>query len=121
MKNMKVPSQFQNEVREFLIFTAGTKDQQEELKKFLQMISPSLKTKVAIFIFANVVVKNRKFKAAFDNRYNEICKNSASKLRNIETNPQLRAEVNRQIVKLLVAKLSTQLNSPEDVIVEQEE
>lgn len=72
MKNMKVPHSFQTQVREFLIFTAGTKDQQQELKKFLDMISPSLKIKVAIFIFANIVVKNKKFKTVFESRLAEI-------------------------------------------------
>ena len=55
MKQMDLPSIFQDRVREFLIFTQGTKSEQNQLKKFLQMISPSLQEKVSILIFSKVI------------------------------------------------------------------
>lgn len=55
MNNMHIPDTIQDEVREFMIYIQATQDQQEELQKFLQMISPSLKQKVAICIFTKVL------------------------------------------------------------------
>jgi len=48
-----------------LIFTQGTKSEQSQLKKFLDMISPSLAEKVSILIFSKVIQKNRRFKTVF--------------------------------------------------------
>ena len=56
---------FQNQVREFLIFTQGTKSEQDQLKKFLEMISPSLQEKVSDLIFGKVIQKNIRFKNVF--------------------------------------------------------
>merc|ERR1712224_544869 len=55
MKQMDLPDKFQVEVQEFLIFTQGTKSEQTQLKKFLEMISPSLGEKVAVLIFSKVI------------------------------------------------------------------
>ena len=43
MQNMDIPRDIQSNVRDFIIFTEATQEQQEELDKFLNMISPSLK------------------------------------------------------------------------------
>jgi len=42
MKQMDLPMKLQNNVRDFLKFTQGTKSEQKELNEFLNMISPSL-------------------------------------------------------------------------------
>tara|TARA_B110001450_G_C17461497_1_gene416422 strand:+ start:283 stop:495 length:213 start_codon:yes stop_codon:yes gene_type:complete len=65
MKQMDLPIKFQKQVQEFLIFTQGTKSEQSQLKKFLEMISPSLAEKVSILIFSKVIQKNRRFKTVF--------------------------------------------------------
>ena len=65
MKNLKIPGQMQKNVREFIIYTQATQDQQYELQKFLDMISPSLKQKVAISIFS-VAIKNKRIKNTID-------------------------------------------------------
>ena len=52
---MNVPPSIQGSVRDFIIFTQATQEQQEELRKFLEMISPSLKQKVAVQIFSGVI------------------------------------------------------------------
>jgi hypothetical protein len=62
---MDLPIKFQKQVQEFLIFTQGTKSEQSQLKKFLEMISPSLAEKVSILIFSKVIQKNRRFKTVF--------------------------------------------------------
>jgi len=113
---MHLPSNFQDEVREFLIFTHGTKDEQQELKNFLKMISPSLKEQVAIFIFANVVVINPRLKRVFDINLEE-----ALKLRPHVSQMGLIEKYKKGIVTMFVRKLTTKLIQPEDVIVQQEE
>ena len=42
MKQMDLPTLFQTQVQEFLIQTQGTKSEQLQMKRFLDMISPSL-------------------------------------------------------------------------------
>jgi len=58
MKNINLPQEAQQKVRTYLITTQGTHHEQIELKKFINMISPSLKVKVAVSIFAKIVRKN---------------------------------------------------------------
>jgi len=60
MKSMTINTDYQEDIREFIITTQGTKDQQDELAKFLEMISPSLKQQVAIKIFSKVVLQNKR-------------------------------------------------------------
>lgn len=43
MKNMKLPENLQNSVREFMLSTQSNLDNQKELDQFLNMISPSLR------------------------------------------------------------------------------
>jgi len=71
---MDLPTIFQDRVREFLIFTQGTKSEQDQLKAFLEMISPSLQEKVSILIFSKVIQKNRIFNRVFQNKKEELSK-----------------------------------------------
>ena len=64
MKNMELPKEAQNEVRFYLITTQGTQYEQDQLLKFLQMISPSLKEQVSIEIFTGTVKKNVQLRTA---------------------------------------------------------
>lgn len=55
-------------MQEFLIQTQGTKSEQEQLKEFLNMISPSLQKKVSILIFSKVTKKNKRFFEVFKSK-----------------------------------------------------
>jgi len=46
MKNMGLEEDIQREVRDFMLRTNSNMDSQEELKKFLKYISPSLQYQV---------------------------------------------------------------------------
>lgn len=52
MKNQNLPKELQHEVISYLSFTHALLDSQQELETFLELISPSLKEKVIIFIFS---------------------------------------------------------------------
>jgi len=54
------------EVRQFLIYTQGTKQEQNQLRNFLDMISPSLQEKVSILIFGKSIQKNKSFNKVFE-------------------------------------------------------
>lgn len=43
MKNMKLPEEIQTNIREFMMSTYSSLDNQRELDKFYTIISPSLK------------------------------------------------------------------------------
>jgi hypothetical protein len=55
MNDMGIPNNVQGEIREFLVLIQSTREQQEELVKFYETISPSLKSKVAVEIFSSVI------------------------------------------------------------------
>ena len=65
---MDLPSQFQNEVRDFFIYTQGTKLEQDQLRKFLDQLSPSLREKVSILIFGKIMRHNKSFKKVFEDK-----------------------------------------------------
>ena len=46
MKNMRLPEEIQTEIREFMLSTQGNLDNQNNMNKFVDMLSPSLKTLV---------------------------------------------------------------------------
>jgi hypothetical protein len=71
MNNLKIPLRLQEKVINNLIQTYATLDQQQELSKFLSMISPSLKHKVGVSIFSKILIKNRRFNDTFDIRVKE--------------------------------------------------
>jgi len=54
------------EVRQFLIYTQGTKQEQNQLRNFLDMISPSMQEKVSILIFGKIIQKNKSFNKVFE-------------------------------------------------------
>lgn len=62
MKNIRLPQKLSAEIRDYLVFTQSTLDQQQELDKFLSLISPSLKLKVSWQIFEGVIKQNPVFK-----------------------------------------------------------
>ncbi|CAI2376170.1 unnamed protein product [Moneuplotes crassus] len=61
MANMKIPQITRKKVREYLLNTQSTQDQQEELNDFLKNISPSLRMKVSVHIFSDILRNNKVF------------------------------------------------------------
>jgi len=78
------------------------------------MISPSLKQKVAICIFSGVIMKNKRFKRFVEekmNKYNDYL--------SIRPNKELKLELEQKIINVIVRKMATQLNQPEDIVIQQ--
>jgi len=51
-------------VRSYIITTQGTQYESDQLRKFLDRLSPNLKEKVAIHIFTDTVLKNYALRSA---------------------------------------------------------
>ena len=115
---MKVPTSTQDEVRKYLILIQATQDQQAELAKFLDMISPSLKQKVAVSIFSTILKRNKRFDRVFTKRYDEMLASNALLNKRLKENPLLRDKVMHMIITEVVSKLTTTLARPEDVIIQ---
>jgi hypothetical protein len=62
MKNMKLPEQLQNSIREFMMLTQSSLDSKKELEKFMCIISPSQRMAVTQHIFKIAVDSNSIFK-----------------------------------------------------------
>jgi hypothetical protein len=60
MKNMKIPEKLQSKVKSYLSYTHNTQDHQQDMDKFLNMLSPSLKSQVSRYIFYDAIAKNSK-------------------------------------------------------------
>ena len=61
MKNMRLPEITQKQVQEFIFQTESTLDNQQEMDKFINAISPSLKDKVTQHIFGEAMKTNALF------------------------------------------------------------
>lgn len=93
MKNLEIGPEVQQEVRDYFLFTQVTLDEQQELQKFLDLLSPSLKLEVTIHIFAQLMKKKLFAK---------------------------QSKVD-QTIRFLVMKLVTVLSVPEDVLFRQDD
>ena len=91
MKNLKIPEVIQDEVKSYLTYTQSTLDHQNELDKFLTMLSPSLKNKISKHINLAALSQNQVF-----------CNND-------------------EVIKIVLNDLSTKLFLPEDEIIRQNE
>lgn len=92
MQNMQIPGVTRRKVREYLLNTQSTQDQQEELNDFLKNISPSLRFEVSVYIFAEVLQKNQVFSFLIK-KYDE------------------------SVIQYIVRKLEILLTIPEDEVV----
>lgn len=92
MQNMQIPGVTRRKVREYLLNTQSTQDQQEELNDFLKNISPSLRFEVSVHIFAEVLQKNQVFSFLIK-KYDE------------------------SVIQYIVRKLEILLTIPEDEVV----
>jgi len=88
MKNLVIGPEVQQEVRNYFLFTQVTLDEQQELEKFLELLSPSLKLEVTIHIFAKLMKKK-----LFSNQHSKV----------------------DQTIRMLVSKLETVLSVPEAI------
>lgn len=59
MKHLKLPPATHSKIIAYLNYISDSKDRQNELKTFLESISPSLMSEVVFFIFAQALSKNR--------------------------------------------------------------
>ena len=89
IKSLSIPEKLQLQIEGFLAYTQETLESQNELKSFFSVISPSLKEQVVQHIFEEPLFSNPVFN--FDDK----------------------------LVKKLTKQMEIQVNSPEDVVVEQ--
>lgn len=89
MKNLKIPDKIQDDVKSYLTYTQSTLDHQNELDKFLTMLSPSLKREISRHINLDALNQNQ----VFSN--------------------------NEEIINAVLNDLNTKLFLPEDEIIRQ--
>jgi CRP-like cAMP-binding protein len=58
MTNIGLPLTLQTKVLDYISYTYSSRDQQEELNSFFEMLSPSLKQEVAMNLFRDVLILN---------------------------------------------------------------
>lgn len=61
MKNISLPEKTQIQIQKYLGFSQRFLDSQNELERFMEMISPALRTEVIKHIFSKVLMKNEIF------------------------------------------------------------
>lgn len=93
MKNLDISLDVQQQVRDYFLFTQITLDEQEELKKFIDMLSPSLKLEITIHIFSQELKKKL-----------------------LKDQPKV-----NEIVRLIVTKLNFVLSVPEEILLNQDD
>ena len=67
MTNLMLTPSTKNKVREFLLNTQSTQDQQDELQQFLKNLSPSLRAWVTENIYTDAMTFNEVLKAINQN------------------------------------------------------
>jgi hypothetical protein len=102
MKDMGVPGEIQSQVREFLVLIQSTREQQEELKKFYEMISPSLKQKVAVEIFSSILKNNQHLKQVIQSKVQEMNKDE-SVFKKLTASKIFKKQVKSVIISLIAS------------------
>lgn len=119
MKNLKIPDEIQNEVREYLIATHEKLEQQEEIARFSQMISASLKVEVSQQIFYSITKKNKVIhnivKMQIKDFSEKVAKHPSNLLSTVSSPDTLEHEIISSIVKYLIMELK----NPEDIVIMQ--
>ena len=110
MKNLSLPDDIQKEVREFLIFTQGTLEQQTEMAKFFMMISSSLKIEVSQEIFHAIAIQNKIISSIVRSEV----KRQSSKMFSLDNK-----DTDKEIISSIVKYLVVELKNPEDIVIEQ--
>lgn len=117
MANLGIPTQLQEEIREFFIFNQGTLEQQTEMKKFFEMISSSLKIEVSQELFYNVAADNLIIKSVVGATIAEYQK-SLSPEKGSSLDATL-AKKEKEIIQSIIKYLTVELRNPEDIVIEQ--
>jgi len=118
MKNLNLPDDLQDEVRESLIFTQSTLEQQQEMAKFFQMISSSLKVEVSQQIFYSVAKQNDIIIYLVNSQVLEFSK-TLPKYKNMAKRDNILRDKENEIISNIVQYLTVELKNPEDIIIEQ--
>ena len=77
------------------------------MAKFFEMISPSLKEKVAIFIFASVVRRNKRLEHVISLAIEETLKGNIELAKKFQTNIVVKNKITLVTVTRMVSKLKT--------------
>eukprot|EP00347_Sterkiella_histriomuscorum_P001244 403372776 len=91
MKNMNLPEDIQRKIISYLQYTQSTLAHQEELDKFFEILSPSLKNAVTRYIFSIVINQNEIFSSK------------------------------ESLVEFIVHKIILQMQLPEQIVIQQGE
>lgn len=119
MKNINLPADSQLEVRTYLITTQGTHHEQEELKSFLEMMSPSLVIQVSIEIFSKKIKMNTRLLNFIDNLARKQVQSKMEVMRPGQTQSSMEEKMKKSILDAIVKRMVTQLAEPDIVVVEQ--
>ena len=113
MKTIDLDADVQGEVRDYFHFTRATLSQQEELNKFIALISPSIKLKIQRHVFLSKLQNN------------EVLNMVSEQLKIYDLNSSLKnkrkSDDNDEFIHIVVNKLETQTSIPEDLIIKQDE
>jgi len=58
MNNLKISKEIKSLVKQYMLYTYTANDQQEEMRGFIDSISPSLKNQVKFYILSTIMRKN---------------------------------------------------------------
>ncbi|CAI2377400.1 unnamed protein product [Moneuplotes crassus] len=108
----------QEEVRDFLIYTQGTLEQQEEMAQFFEVLSSSLKMEVSQQIFESVARNNNIIMNLVTDALDEYSK-TLFNINNIADKERALFNKEREIIQSFVKYLTVELKSPEDTIITQ--
>ena len=109
MKNIQLSNLAQERVRTYLIKTQGTHYEQEELQKFIDLISPSIREQVAVSIFSKVALRNNRIKR-FVKSYLQEKFSGLPK--------QGKTQQKEQVIHQIVYRMQTDLAEPDRVVIE---
>lgn len=118
MKNLNLPNDLQDEVRNFFIFTQGTLEQQEEMAQFFNFISSSLKVEVSQQIFYGMAKDNIIIKSLVKKNVDEYSRTMVSNINVAEKEHALFLK-EKEIITSFVKYLTVELKNPEDIIIRQ--
>jgi len=63
MRSLQLPEDLQHDIRDFIIHTSSSLENQRELETFLESLTPSIRNKVTLHIFKSSFFKNEIFES----------------------------------------------------------
>ena len=119
MKDMSIPKSVQDSVTEFMQMMQATREQQEDMRKFYELISPSLKQRVAVSIFTDILQQNAVLSNVVKFHIHALSIRNKSFQRTLHQSKGFKNKVNEIAISLIVSNLTTELKKPEDEIIHQ--